>query len=150
MTPLLAGWEFWQKPGLSADKAELMTLAKTQDWSLSKSVRDELEKDIWAIVITDSDQNIQYVNTRFEEMTGYLRQEIIGHRPTVLQGALTSLKSRLRIRQAVTQQKSVRERLLNYRKDQSVYWCHVVIKPVFNRQKELVSYIAFEQEMPVK
>ncbi|MBD2701254.1 PAS domain-containing protein [Spirosoma sp. BT702] len=147
VTPLLAGWEFWQKPVLSADKANLMALIKTQEWAMTKSVRDEIEKDIWAVVVTDLNQTIQYVNARFEEMTGYGRHEVLGKRPAMLQGELTSPKVRQRIRDALKQQKSVREQLLNYRKDQTTYLCQVRIKPIFNRQKQLINFIAFEQKI---
>ncbi|GAB3943808.1 PAS domain-containing protein [Spirosoma harenae] len=147
VTPLLAGWEFWQKPVPSTDKTGLMELANAQEWVLPKSVRDELENDKWAVVVTDLAMTIQYVNTQFEEMTGYGRYEVLGNRPTMLQGIMTGLKPRRRVRQALEKQKGVKAQLLNYRKDQTTYLCEVIIKPVYNRQKQLVNFIAFEQEV---
>ncbi|MFD2935850.1 PAS domain-containing protein [Spirosoma flavum] len=148
LTPLLAGWEFRQKPALLAGQAGWLSLAKNQDWILTAPIRHDLMSDKWVIVVTDSDQVIQYVNPRFEEMTGYTHQEVIGRRPTFLQGERTSLLSRQRIKQAIQQRRSVSERLLNYRKDQTPYWCQIVIRPIVNRQKQVVNFIAFEQEVP--
>ena len=147
-TPLAAGWEFRQKPLLLAGSAGWRSLAKLQDWALTANVRHELLSDKWTIVITDQHQIIQYVNPHFEKMTGYASYEAIGRRPSFLQSEETSKLSRLRIRQAIEQQKSVSELMLNFRKDQTPYWCQVTIRPISNRQKEVVNYIAFEQEVP--
>jgi len=147
LTPLLAGWEFKRKPALSPQSGDWMTLARTRNWQLPPALRRHLLTDVLAVVITDSEELIQCVNGRFEQMTGYSSHEVIGQRPTLLQGVGTSIVSRKRIRQAIEQKKLVEERLLNYRKDQTTYWCHVAIWPIANRQKEVVNFIAFEQEI---
>ena len=147
-TPLLAGWEFRQRPVLFAGEAGWRALAKAQDWALTAPVRHDLLSDRWAIVITDADQVIQYVNSGFEKMTGYANYEAIDRKPTFLQGEATSPQVRQRIREAIRQQKSVSEVVLNHRKDQSTYWCHLVIRPIMNQQKEVVNFIAFEEEVP--
>lgn len=124
-----------------------MTLAKTRDWKLPPALRRQLLADVLAVVITDTTEIIQCVNGRFEQMTGYTRHEVLGNRPTIFQGVGTSPLVRKRIKQALEQQKPVEERVLNYRKDQTTYWCHVSIWPIVNRQKELVNFIAFEQQV---
>jgi PAS domain S-box-containing protein len=147
ITPLWCGWEFGHKSVLVNKSAGWIALAKAQDWQLPASLRHELKSGEWAVVITDSAQIIQYVNSRFERMTGYNREEILGRRPGFLQGAETNQLTRQRIKETLEQQKPVSERLLNYRKDQIPYWCQVDIWPVLNRQKELVNFIALEQEL---
>ncbi len=146
-TPLAAGWEFRQKPLLVAGSAGWRSLAKRNKWALTAPVRHELLSDKWTVVITDRDQIIQYVNPHFEKMTGYANYEVIGRRPGFLQGEATSKLTRLRIRQAIEQEKTVSELILNFRKDQTPYWCQVVIRPISNQQKEVVNFIAFEQEV---
>ncbi|WP_227687289.1 PAS domain-containing protein [Spirosoma arboris] len=144
--PLVAGWEFRQKTPLITERAGWLSLAKTQDWKLPASIRQELLSDQWAIVITDTNQIIHYVNLPFERMTGYSSQEALGRRPTFLQGEGTCQPMRERIRQGIDRQKSVRGRLLNYRKDQTPYWCRIIIRPIVNRQNQVVNFIAFERE----
>ncbi|MVM30807.1 PAS domain-containing protein [Spirosoma sp. HMF4905] len=145
--PLLAGWEFMQRVPLTTEESGWMSLAKAQDWKLPASIRHELLSDKWAIVITDIDQIIQYVNLPFEEMTGYSSQEVLGRRPGFLQGEGTSQRIRQHIKQGIDRQKSVRGRLMNYRKDQTPYVCQLIIRPIVNRQKQVVNFIAFEQEV---
>ncbi len=148
LTPLLAGWEFRQKSTLLAAKSGWLSLAKTQDWLLTAPIRHDLLSDKWVIVVTDTDQIIQYVNPHFEKMTGYVSHEAVGRRPNFLQGEETSPIVRQRIKQAIEQQRSASERILNYRKDRTPYWCQIVIRPIVNRQKKVVNFIAFEQEVP--
>ncbi|RYF65560.1 MAG: PAS domain-containing protein [Cytophagaceae bacterium] len=146
-TPLLAGWEFRQRSTSFVGDAGWRSLAKAQDWALTAPVRHDLVSDKWTLVITDTDQVIQYVNSGFEKMTGYANYEAIGRRPNFLQGESTSPRVRQRIREAILERKSVSEVVLNHRKDQSPYWCHLVIRPIMNRQKEVVNFIAFEEEV---
>jgi PAS domain S-box-containing protein len=147
-TPLLAGWEFRQKPLLLAGNAGWRSLAKMRDWALSAPVRRDLLSDKWTIVVTDTQQIIQYVNPNFEKMTGYANYEVVGRRPNFLQGEETSKSVRMRIREAIEQQKPVSELVLNFRKDRTAYWCQVSIRPILNKQKEVVNFIAFEEEVP--
>lgn len=111
------------------------------------SIRHELLRDNWAIVISDTDQIIQYVNPLFEAMTGYSSQESLGRRPSFLQGEGTIQRIRQRIKLGIYRQKTVRGRLLNYRKDQTPYWCQLIIRPIVNRQNQVVNFIAFELEV---
>ncbi|GAB4047398.1 PAS domain-containing protein [Spirosoma litoris] len=148
--PLIAGWEFRQKTTPVAERVEAagwMSLAKAQDWKLPASIRRELLSNTMVIIVTDLDQLIQYVNPAFETMTGYSSRETLGRRPAFLQGEGTSMRARRHIRQGVERQKLVRGQLLNYRKDQTAYLCQIVIRPIVNRQKQVVNFIAFEQEV---
>jgi len=149
-TPLLAGWEFWDRSSPLQGKAGWQTLAKVNDWVLTKFLREELLSGSQAVVITDVNQLIQYVNESFEKMTGYVSEEAVGRRPSFLQGQATSLATRQRMRDAIGKRKPINGRLINYRKDQTPYVCHVKIRPILNRQKEVVNFIAFEEELPAR
>ncbi|GAB3886898.1 PAS domain-containing protein [Spirosoma agri] len=145
-TPLWGGWEFRPKPDLLAGTAGWMALAKSHDWDLPAAIRHDLLSGDWAVVVTDLQQIIQYVNPQFERMTGYGSHETVGRRPDFLQGTSTDPVSKQRIRKGLERKKIVIERVLNYRKNQDAYWCHIVIRPIVNRQKQIVNFIAFEQE----
>ncbi|ADB40516.1 putative PAS/PAC sensor protein [Spirosoma linguale DSM 74] len=150
LTPLLAGWEFRERPALETGHIGWQLLAKKQDWLLTAPIRHDLLSDEWAIVVTDAEQIIQYVNPLFEKMTGYTNTEALGRRPNFLQGEGTSLLARQRMRKAIEKKRTVSELLLNYRKDRTAYWCNVVIRPITNHQKEIVNFIAFEKEVQLE
>ncbi|MEZ5840641.1 MAG: PAS domain S-box protein [Hyphomicrobiales bacterium] len=69
------------------------------------------------MVITDTDGRIEYVNRRFEEMTGYGRGEVIGKTPKFLQSGDTSLEAYAEIRRQTGQGVEWRGVFRNLNKD---------------------------------
>ena len=78
----------------------------------------------------DHDEEIIYVNDAFELHTGYVRAEVLGKSPRMLQGKHTERSELERIRSAITERKAVRSELVNYRKNGSGFWVEVDIIPV--------------------
>lgn len=101
-----------------------------------------------AIVITDNEQLITWVNDAFVELTGYQREEVIGLNPgKLLQGPDTDHQTRYQLACAITEQRNIRAEVLNYRKDGHSYWVDIDITPVFNGQHELESFIAVQRDI---
>ncbi|MEM9325388.1 MAG: PAS domain-containing protein [Bacteroidota bacterium] len=100
-----------------------------------------------ALVLTDADVAIQWVNTGFTQMTGYGKQEVVGRSPKMLQGPNTKEDARRRVRQKLYDQESFTEDLVNYRKTGEEYLCRVEIHPIFDESNRLSHYLALEQEL---
>lgn len=98
-----------------------------------------------AVILTDPQQRIIWVNDDFTAITGYSLGEAIGRIPgRMLQGPKTDPEVIERIRKAIQQRVSFRDQLTNYRKNGEPYLCKLVIHPVFDRNQELTNFIAFE------
>lgn len=98
-----------------------------------------------AVILTDPNQRIIWVNDDFTTMTGYSLGEAIGRIPgKILQGPKTEPEVIDRIRKAIQQRASFRDKLTNYRKNGEPYLCKLVIHPIFDRHQVLTNYIAFE------
>lgn len=76
-----------------------------------------------AVLITKADiveapngPEIIYVNRKFEEMTGYKAEEVIGKTPRILQGPNTESEQLQELRNAVKKRESVDVEVINYRK----------------------------------
>ena len=80
-------------------------------------------------------------------MTGYLAGEVIGLKPTFLQGQATSKKTKRQIREQLSVYAPASGCLVNYKKNGFPYLCSIHIFPIFNQQKEPVNFIAFEKEL---
>jgi PAS domain S-box-containing protein len=94
---------------------------------------ESLEDD--GITIVDArqlDMPIIFVNHAFEEMTGYMEQEVIGRKCRLLQGYDLGQNFVVRIREAIETGTSVRELVRNYRKDGTSFWNEVFIAPIFD------------------
>ncbi|MDC7998946.1 PAS domain-containing protein [Gilvibacter sediminis] len=101
------------------------------------------ENDYEALIITDKDQNIIWVNDGFTVMTGYEKSYAISKTPRFLQGASTSVATKNRIRKKLKANKPFSEVIVNHRKDRSPYKCEVKIIPLVS--ETTTHYIAFEK-----
>lgn len=103
------------------------------------------ENDYEAIIITDKNQKIIWVNDGFTSMTGYSKAFAINKTPDFLQGEETSIATKKRIRSKIDLDKPFTDVIINHRKDKSTYKCEVKIFPLHN--KETTHYIAFEKKV---
>jgi PAS domain S-box-containing protein len=98
-----------------------------------------------AVILTDPNQRIIWVNEDFTSITGYSLGEAVGRIPgKILQGPKTEQAARDRIRKAIQSRIPYKDQLTNYRKNGEPYTCKLVIHPVFNKKQELTNFIAFE------
>lgn len=98
-----------------------------------------------AVILTDAERRILWVNHDFESITGYKYQEIVGKSPgAILQGPKTEPEAVQRIREGLSSGESFKDVITNYRKNGDPYICKLVVHPIYNSVKELVNYLAFE------
>jgi PAS domain S-box-containing protein len=121
---------------------QLKSFARRFDWNMDGLNFERSYFD--AVVLTDVHQRIGWVSNGFRGMTGYRSSEVLNRKPSFLQGPATDQATLHTIREAITNRQPVKAVLVNYRKDQSVYHCHVDMMPLLNRQRVLTHFIAFE------
>jgi PAS domain S-box-containing protein len=97
-----------------------------------------------SIVLTDEKRQIQWVNHDFSLMTGYSMQEVLGKKPSILQGKNTDQKDIQLIKKYLDAKIPFKHKVVNYTKEQEEYNCCFTIFPIMNENKELTNYIAFE------
>ncbi len=106
------------------------------------------EKTDNAVIITDANGLILWVNQGFTDLTGYTLEEVKGKKPGhILQGKDTDPKTVQRIREHIARKESFRENILNYDKDGTPYWIQLNVTPVFNDLGILTNFIAFELDV---
>jgi PAS domain S-box-containing protein len=101
-----------------------------------------------AVVITTPDRKICYTNAAFTTMTGYYQREVLGKKPSLLQGKLTTQQSIENVKRQLVLQTPFEEDIINYRKDGEVYVCRVAISPIFHN-KILTHFVAYEEDLGV-
>jgi methyl-accepting chemotaxis protein len=100
-----------------------------------------------AVIITDADGLIEYVNNGFTRLTGYEFDEVKGRKPgSFLQGEETDQRTVDVIRQKLKNREAFYDEILNYRKDGVPYWTSLSINPVFN-DGQLVNFIAVQADI---
>ncbi len=97
-----------------------------------------------AVIVTDSQRRIIWVNEDFTHITGYALSEVLGKKPNILQGAKSEQEVIRRIRKGLEDQMPIKDTITNYRKNGEEYPCKLVIHPIFDTERTLTNFIAFE------
>lgn len=97
-----------------------------------------------AIIVTDAHRRILWVNDDFTAITGYALNEVVGQKPSILQGPKSEKDAVKRIRRALENEMPFKEMITNYRKNGEEYLCKLVVHPIFDDRLNLTNFIAFE------
>ena len=100
-----------------------------------------------AVVITDIEARIQYVNPAFERASGYRRDEVIGKNPRILQSGTHSRSFYQAMWSALTSGEAWVAEFTNRRKDGSVYHERAHISPIRGPEGATVSYVAVKHDV---
>lgn len=101
-----------------------------------------------AVIITNAEGQIEYVNQGFSDITGYSLSEISGKKPgSFLQGKHTDSKTVERISKALREKRALYEEILNYDKQGQAYWISLAIDPVFNEHNQLTHFVAIQADI---
>ncbi|MDA8243753.1 MAG: PAS domain S-box protein [Elusimicrobia bacterium] len=103
-----------------------------------------------SIVITDKDANIEYVNPRFLELTGYSEQEVIGKNPRILSSGRNPKELYRDLWDTLLAGKVWRGEFLNKKKDGELFWEHADISPVKDPAGNITSYVAVKLDITDK
>lgn len=125
-----------QSESLKIREAESARLAR-----VVKHMRD-------AVVFTDLDSKVTWVNGAFERLTGYCLSEIIGKKPgDVLQGDETDKRTTRKIRQMIDRREPGFFELLNYNKEGRSYWIEIALTPLYSTHGQIEGFMAVERDI---
>jgi len=98
-------------------------------------------------VITDKNGKIQYVNPKFTEITGYLREEIINKNPNVLKSGEVPTEDYRRLWQDISSGREWRGEFHNKKKNGELYWEQASISSVKNYKGEIEFFIKVAEDV---
>lgn len=102
------------------------------------------------ITLADPDQPdspIVYANEVFCRITGYSREEILGRNCRFLHGDDLDQPGLDRIREALRAHRPVDTVLRNYRKDGDLFYNHLHIRPLFDRDGQVIYYLGVQHDV---
>lgn len=100
-----------------------------------------------AIVVTDLEGSIRYVNPSFERITGYAREEVLGRTPRILKSDTQDASFYESLWQTITGGKIWRGSFLNRCKDGSLYHVEQTIAPVTNNVGQPIGYVSVHADV---
>ncbi|MEQ1559400.1 MAG: PAS domain-containing protein [Methyloglobulus sp.] len=109
-----------------------------------------LDECVNGVTLADPDLEgtpIVYANKAFERLTGYSREDIIGHNCRFLQGPDREQEARYQIAEAIKNHNPIEVTLRNYRKDGELFYNHLKITPLCNRKGEVIYYLGVQYDV---
>lgn len=105
------------------------------------------DKTTNAVIISDRDDGIEWVNGGFTRITGYTLDEVRGKGPEFLRGPLTDPNTIRRIEELAKSGQPFIDDILNYRKDGTPIWLHIQVTPILNEKGEVEKYISIQEDI---
>ena len=145
----LTSWNFYAENfertvKILSDANLLKNIAKANSWTQEWDLQNELYNET-IIVVTCSKLKIVFASKNIQKMNGYRPEEVIGNSPKMFQGEATDSLISKQIGEAIINQKPFDKVVVNYKKDGSLYKCHIKGFPIFNKNGKLMNFIAFEK-----
>ncbi|MDB9515425.1 EAL domain-containing protein [Roseofilum reptotaenium CS-1145] len=100
-----------------------------------------------SIVITDAQGNIEYVNPKFEKITGYTAAEVQGKNPRVLKSGHTSDQEYKIMWETIASGQEWYGEFKNRRKNGHVFWEHASISPIKNLEGKITHFVAVKEDI---
>lgn len=129
-------------------------LGISRDITARKQTEEQLQKLVHAveqspssIVITDVQGNIEYVNPKFTEITGYSLEEAIGKNPRILKSEETPPERYKQLWDTISSGREWRGEFHNKRKNGELFWEYALISPIKNEQEKITHYVAIKEDI---
>lgn len=111
-----------------------------------------LEQCPEAVIITDTrlerpGPTVVYANAAFERLSGYCREDIIGHSPRILQGPRTEPEVLGRLRQQLEAGEDFAGETVNYRRDGEEYQLEWQITGLRDEQGRITHYLSIQRDV---
>ncbi len=106
-----------------------------------------IEHSSATIVITDIQGNIEYVNQKFVDLTGYSIEEAIGKNPRIVQSGRTLPGVYKDMWKTIVSGRDWHGEICNKKKSGELYWEYVTISPVKNSDDVITNYIAVKEDI---
>ena len=112
-----------------------------------RELTQAVEQSPASIMITDLDGNIEYVNPRFTQVTGYGSHEVIGKNPRLLKTELTSPETHREMWDTITSGLEWRGEFVNQKKDGIFFAESVAISPIIDAHGHTQHYLAVKEDI---
>ena len=100
-----------------------------------------------AVVMTDAQGIIQFVNPAFKRMTGYRGREVVGQSMRILKSGKQDEQFYRNLWETISGGKTWEGRMVNKRKDGSLYTEEATISPVRDTMGQIVNYVAVQRDV---
>lgn len=127
------------------------------DFTERKQYEDELlklsravEQSPASVVITDPQGNIEFVNTKFCEVSGFSKDEVLGKNPRIIKSGFHDKQFYSELWDNISSGKEWSGEFLNKKRNGEKYWESARISPVINKEGDITHFIAIKEDITEK
>lgn len=106
-----------------------------------------VEQSANSIIITDINGNIEYVNKKFIDISGYSFQEVLGKNPRILKTNYKSKDEYKELWDTILSGKEWNGVFCNRNKKGEIYWESATISPIKNENGDLINFLAIKEDI---
>ncbi len=114
--------------------------------SYLESYKNNIDNNL-IVTRTDVDGFITFANNNFYTITGFERDEVIGHSHNIIRHPENPKELYENLWNTLLSKKVWHGTLKNRRKDKSTYWVDATISPILNKDNEIVEFIAIRHNI---
>ncbi|MDX1528121.1 MAG: EAL domain-containing protein [Gammaproteobacteria bacterium] len=100
-----------------------------------------------AVLITDRNGVIEYINPRFSEITEYSPAEVLGNTPRMLQADVLPEGHQDELWKAVSAGREWSGEVRNRKKSGALYWTHDLISPIVDGQGNITHFVWLQEDV---
>lgn len=112
-----------------------------------KKLSAGVEQSSSSIVITDVEGNIEYINKKFTEITGYTSEDAIGKNPRILKSDKNDPNIYKELWATIKSGKEWHGELCNKKKSGELFWESESISPIVNTHGKITHFIAIKDDI---
>lgn len=143
-----SAYRIWAK-ARSQPKAQMFSVRKESE-IIPEILTTILDSCVNGVTLADPDLDdapIVYANKRFELITGYDPEEIIGRNCRFLQAEDRDQEGLRRLREAIRNRQPVDVILRNYRKSGTLFYNKLNVTPLFDAQGKLIYFLGVQYDV---
>jgi PAS domain S-box-containing protein len=106
-----------------------------------------IEQSPASIIITDTKGNIEYVNSKLLEITGYTYEEIKEKNPRIFQSGYTSKEEYGRLWKTIMEGNEYRGEMQNTKRNGELFWESVLISPIRDEGNNIINFMAIKEDI---
>lgn len=126
----------------------------SRDVTERKNVHDQLrqlsqvvEQSPSIVIITNTAGQIEYVNPKFCQVTGYTLAEVMGQNPNILKSGETPAKEYEQMWQSISSGQEWQGQLHNKKKNGELYWVSSHVSPIKDSTGSITHYLAIQEDI---
>ncbi len=112
-----------------------------------RTLSHAIEQSPAIVIITDTAWNIEYVNPKFTQVTGYSPDEVIGKKPEILKSGLTSEVEYQKLSLAIASGREWHGEFVNRKKNGDLFRERASISPIVDAAGVISHFVAVKEDI---